>query len=52
MNGTPFKLGTFAKSGSGSFAAIVLGDDVIDSQRGRDGAQERADKRPDHSEPS
>ena len=29
MNGTPFKLGTFAKSGSGSFAAIVLGDDVI-----------------------
>ena len=30
MNGTPFKLGTFAKSGGGSFAAIVLGDDVID----------------------
>jgi 2,4-didehydro-3-deoxy-L-rhamnonate hydrolase len=29
MNGTPFKLGTFAKSGGGSFAAIVLGDDVI-----------------------
>ncbi len=30
MNGTPFKLGTFAKSGGGSFAAIVLGDGVID----------------------
>jgi 2,4-didehydro-3-deoxy-L-rhamnonate hydrolase len=30
MNGTPFKLGTFAKSGGGSFAAIVLGNDVID----------------------
>ena len=30
MNGIPFKLGTFAKSGGGSFAAIVLGDDVID----------------------
>ena len=29
MNGTPFKLGTFAKSGGGSFAAIVLDDDVI-----------------------
>ena len=29
MNGTPFKLGTFAKAGGGSFAAIVLGDDVI-----------------------
>jgi 2,4-diketo-3-deoxy-L-fuconate hydrolase len=29
MNGTPFKLGTFAKFGGGSFAAIVLGDDVI-----------------------
>ena len=29
MNGTPFKLGTFAKDGGGSFAAIVLGDDVI-----------------------
>ncbi len=30
MNGTPFKLGTFAKPGGGSFAAIVLGNDVID----------------------
>ncbi len=30
MNGSPFKLGTFAKSGGGSFAAIVLGDDVIE----------------------
>jgi 2,4-didehydro-3-deoxy-L-rhamnonate hydrolase len=30
MNGTPFKLGTFAKQGGGAFAAIVLGDDVID----------------------
>jgi 2,4-didehydro-3-deoxy-L-rhamnonate hydrolase len=30
MNGTPFKLGTFAKSGGGAFAAIVLGDDVIE----------------------
>jgi len=31
MNGTPFKLGTFAKSGAKAFAAIVLGgDDVIE----------------------
>lgn len=30
MNGTPFRLGTFAKTGGGPFAAIVLGDDVID----------------------
>jgi 2-keto-4-pentenoate hydratase/2-oxohepta-3-ene-1,7-dioic acid hydratase in catechol pathway len=30
MNGTPFKLGTFAKRGGGAFAAIVLGDDVFD----------------------
>ena len=29
MNGTPFKLGTFAKSGEKPFAAIVLGDDAI-----------------------
>jgi 2,4-diketo-3-deoxy-L-fuconate hydrolase len=29
VNGTPFKLGTFAKSGSGKFAALVLGDDAI-----------------------
>ncbi len=30
MNGTPFKLGTFAKSGGKPFAAIVLGDDVVE----------------------
>ena len=30
MNGTPFKLGTFAKPGGGSFAAIVLGDDAFE----------------------
>jgi 2,4-didehydro-3-deoxy-L-rhamnonate hydrolase len=30
MNGTPFKLGTFAKAGSSPFAAIVLGEDAID----------------------
>jgi 2,4-didehydro-3-deoxy-L-rhamnonate hydrolase len=30
MNGTPFKLGTFAKAGGKPFAAIVLGDDAID----------------------
>jgi 2,4-didehydro-3-deoxy-L-rhamnonate hydrolase len=30
MNGTPFRLGTFAKSGGHPFAAIVLGDDAID----------------------
>ena len=30
MNGTPFKLGTFAKNGGGSFAAIVLGNDAFD----------------------
>ena len=30
MNGTPFKLGTFAKSDGKAFAAIVLGDDVIE----------------------
>ncbi len=30
MNGTAFKLGTFARPGGGSFAAIVLGDDAID----------------------
>ena len=29
MNGTPFKLGTFAKPGDKPFAAIVLGDDVF-----------------------
>jgi len=30
MNGIPFKLSTFAQSGGGAFAAVVLGDDVID----------------------
>jgi 2,4-didehydro-3-deoxy-L-rhamnonate hydrolase len=30
MNGTPFKLATFAKPGGSPFAAIVLGDDAID----------------------
>ena len=30
MNGTPFKLGTFAKTGGSPFAAVVLGNDVID----------------------
>jgi 2-keto-4-pentenoate hydratase/2-oxohepta-3-ene-1,7-dioic acid hydratase in catechol pathway len=30
MNGTPFKLGTFAKQGGKPFAAIVLGDDVFE----------------------
>lgn len=30
MNGTPFKLGTFAKPGGSAFAAIVLGEDAID----------------------
>jgi len=29
MNGTPFKLGTFAKPGDKPFAAIVIGDDVF-----------------------
>ncbi len=29
MNGTPFKLGSFAKSGGGTFAAVMLGDDAI-----------------------
>jgi 2-keto-4-pentenoate hydratase/2-oxohepta-3-ene-1,7-dioic acid hydratase in catechol pathway len=29
MNGTPFKLGTFATSGGGAFAAVVLGNDAI-----------------------
>ena len=29
MNGTPFKLGTFAKQGGVAFAAIVLGDDDV-----------------------
>jgi 2,4-didehydro-3-deoxy-L-rhamnonate hydrolase len=38
MNGTPFKLGTFAKNGGGAFAAIVLDDDVIDLKLGRGSA--------------
>jgi 2-keto-4-pentenoate hydratase/2-oxohepta-3-ene-1,7-dioic acid hydratase in catechol pathway len=29
MNGTPFKLGTFAAQSGGAFAAVVLGDDVF-----------------------
>jgi 2,4-didehydro-3-deoxy-L-rhamnonate hydrolase len=37
MNGTPFKLGTFAKSSGGSFAAIVLSDDVIELGSARPG---------------
>jgi len=38
MNGTPFKLGAFAKNGGGAFAAVVLGDDVIDLRSLRAGA--------------
>jgi 2-keto-4-pentenoate hydratase/2-oxohepta-3-ene-1,7-dioic acid hydratase in catechol pathway len=38
MNGTPFKLATFAKSGGGAFAAIVLGDQAIDLAAVRGGA--------------
>jgi 2,4-didehydro-3-deoxy-L-rhamnonate hydrolase len=38
MNGTPFKLGTFARQGGGTFAAIVLGDDVIDLKTARGSA--------------
>ena len=30
MNGTPFKLGTFARGGGDPFAAIVLGDKAVD----------------------
>jgi 2,4-diketo-3-deoxy-L-fuconate hydrolase len=30
MNGTPFKIGTFAKPDGGAFAAVVLGDEVFD----------------------
>jgi 2,4-diketo-3-deoxy-L-fuconate hydrolase len=30
MNGTPFKLGTFAKQGGKAFAAVVLGDHAMD----------------------
>jgi 2-keto-4-pentenoate hydratase/2-oxohepta-3-ene-1,7-dioic acid hydratase in catechol pathway len=45
MNGTPFKLGTFAKAGGKPFAAIVLGDDAIDlaqAQAAYRGAGKRA----------
>jgi 2,4-didehydro-3-deoxy-L-rhamnonate hydrolase len=38
MNGTAFKLGTFAKSDGKSFAAIVLGDDIIALSSARAGA--------------
>jgi len=48
MDGTPFKLATYATAGGGQFPAIVLGDDAIaigpayrayrDSQAGRAGA--------------
>ena len=37
MNGTPFKLGTFAKQGGKPFAAIVLADDVVDIATARPG---------------
>jgi 2,4-didehydro-3-deoxy-L-rhamnonate hydrolase len=37
MNGTPFKLGNFVKQGGKPFAAIVLGDDVIDIAAARPG---------------
>src|SRR6266851_781433 len=37
MNGTPFKLGTFAKQGGAAFAAIVLDDDVVDLKSARGG---------------
>ena len=30
MNGSPFKLATFARPGGGPFVAIVLGDDAVD----------------------
>jgi 2,4-diketo-3-deoxy-L-fuconate hydrolase len=33
MNGSPFKLATFARAGGGNFAAIVLGDDAVDLSR-------------------
>src|SRR5437868_2814009 len=29
MNGTPFKLGTFAKAGGAPFPALVLGDEAV-----------------------
>ena len=36
MNGSAFKLGTFAKSDGAKFAAIVLGDDAIDLKQAHD----------------
>jgi 2,4-didehydro-3-deoxy-L-rhamnonate hydrolase len=38
MNGTPFKLGTFARQHGGTFVAVVLGDDVIDLRSATSGA--------------
>src|SRR6202162_262962 len=35
MNGTPFKLGTFAKQGAAPSAATVLDDDVVDLKSAR-----------------
>jgi 2,4-didehydro-3-deoxy-L-rhamnonate hydrolase len=49
MNGTPFRLGTFAKADGKAFAAIVLVDNVIDLRaaqaiyRGRGGALSSTD---------
>src|SRR5690349_19074838 len=49
MNGTPFKLGTFARPGGRPFAAIVLGDDAVElaaahaAYRGRGGALSATD---------
>jgi 2,4-diketo-3-deoxy-L-fuconate hydrolase len=43
MNGTPFKLGTFAKPHGGAFAAIVLGDNVIDLRSVTSGALSSTD---------
>jgi 2-keto-4-pentenoate hydratase/2-oxohepta-3-ene-1,7-dioic acid hydratase in catechol pathway len=49
MNGTPFKLSTFAKPGGSPFAAIVIGDDAVDlsaahaAYRGRGGALSATD---------
>jgi hypothetical protein len=43
MNGSAFKLGTFAKPGGVPFAAIVLGDDAVDLSQAH--AAYRASKR-------
>jgi 2,4-didehydro-3-deoxy-L-rhamnonate hydrolase len=37
MNGTPFKLGTFAQQGEKPFSAIVLGDEIIELGSARAG---------------